>query len=176
MRGRFKGLFILLAVGVAFIIPLFVLFFFFGIRVERREAVRADSVQIDPSCYHPSWEQPQAEMTESIQIDGAGSGWQRVPVTGQTGTSPFTPAPSPPAVRWVLMTLLFLCLLGGMLVALLIRLARGAGRPEPRGMDPEIDMLAVRIHEKEEHLMRRLEALETLLVGELGRGSETRHG
>ncbi len=72
--------------------------------------------------------------------------------------------------------ILFLCLLGGMFVALLIRVARGAGRPERRGMDPEIDMLAVRIHEKEEQLMRRLEALETLLVGELGRGSETHRG
>ncbi|HPS00711.1 MAG TPA: hypothetical protein PLA90_04145 [Candidatus Sumerlaeota bacterium] len=174
MRGSFKGLFILLAVGVAFIIPLFVLFFFFGIRVERREAVRTDSVQLDPSSYYPGleqWEQP-----ESIQIDGAGSGWQRVPVRDQTGTSPFTPAPVPAPVRGVLLVILFLCLLGGMFVALLIRVARGAGRPERRGMDPEIDMLAVRIHEKEEQLMRRLEALETLLVGELGRGSETHRG
>jgi hypothetical protein len=204
MRGLLKGLFILLAVGLAFCIPLFILFFF-RVRVEHRAEYRDQAivqhstpvggihpVDLSGNAGYPGQEQmirqPQAEMPELVQINGAGSvtvinpglqpGWQPGQVVVQTpGAPPFTHVPSSSPVRWVLTTLLFLGVLGGMFVALLIRVARGATRPEGRGgMDPEIDMLALRIHEKEEQLMRRLEALETLLVGELGRGNETRRG
>jgi preprotein translocase subunit YajC len=78
-------------------------------------------------------------------------------------------------VNWATLGILMMCAFGFFLF-LLARLARGAASSGRQGVDPEIDTLALRIHEKEEQLMRRLEAIETLLVGELGRGNETRRG
>ncbi len=233
MRGLLKGLFILLAVGLAFCIPLFVLFSFFFTRVERRveyhdQAIVQHStpvggihpVDVSGNAGHPGQEQmmrqPQAEMPESVQINGPGSvtvinsgpqpDWQ----SGQTvvtlkptgGTiqdnqyetvkqfknadgsavqihqGPNVVVHSPRSslrFNWASLGILMMCAFGFFLF-LLVRLARGVANSGRRGADPEMDVLALRIHEKEERLMRRLEALETLLVSELGRESETRRG
>lgn len=233
MRGLFKGLLTLLAVGLLLFIPLFVLFGFFSTRVERRVEVRDQAIVqhsnlvggIHPvgvsaeNVGHPGQEQMvkplPAEMPESVQINGAGSvtvinsgrqpDWQpgQVVTLNPTGgmiqdtryetvkqfknadgsavqihQGPSVVVHSPRSslrVNWATLGILTMGVFGFFLF-LLVRLARGGASSGRQGVDPEIDMLALRIHEKEEQLMRRLEAIETLLVGELGRGNETRRG